>query len=87
MDEQKQNPNLNPPAELLSTAHSTPGAADQSPPYSENIGAEPEIVHSLLEFTSEIPPSVTPVAANSLACAHCNPDIGCCLTHAGIELG
>src|SRR5258706_575259 len=67
MDEQKQNPNLNPPAELLSTAHSTPGAADQSPPYSENIGAEPEIVHSLLEFTSEIPPSVTPVAAQSLA--------------------
>src|SRR6266487_4068336 len=67
MDEQKQNPNLNPPTELLSAAQSTPGAADQIPPHSENIEAEPEIVPSLPELTSEIPPSITTVAANSLA--------------------
>ncbi len=67
IEEQKQNPNLNPPTELLSAVYSTPSAADQSPPHSENIETDPDIIPSLPELTSEVPASVPPVIATSLA--------------------
>src|SRR5690242_7603252 len=61
MDELHQSPNSNPRTELVSLASSTPVAADQNPPNSEDTSSKSE---SVLEAPASVPPAtVTSIAS------------------------
>ena len=66
MDELNQSPNSNPRTELVSLASSTPVAADQNPPNSEDTSSKSESV-LIPEFSSEAPASVPPATVTSIA--------------------